>query len=218
MRWVFLGFLGLVAATVAIMGVRGTTSPRRPLMLVPDMDFQPKYKPQWTSRFFADGRSQRTPPAGTVAFGGNNYAADAGAPRRDPDFLQADDALDRGKQGEGWVAKGPLPVDLALLNRGRERFEIHCSVCHGSAGLGNGITTQYGLAGVPSYHDDRIRTMPDGEIYNTIVNGKGTMMPYGHQVAIRDRWAIVAYIRALQRSQGAKLDDVPASQRAELDR
>ena len=209
---VFIVVGAIIGLTVALLGFRGMTSSRRPLMLIPDMDDQPRYEAQSESRFFADGRTNRVPPAGTVAFGGRDYASDAGHPRQDPDFLEADSRLFRGKEGDKWVAKNPLPLSMAVLARGQERYQIHCAVCHGNVGAGDGIATKYGMAGVPSYHDQRLRTMPDGEVFNTITNGKGLMMPYGPQVKVRDRWAIVAYLRALQRSQNASLADVPRSQ------
>lgn len=233
MRWVFLGIGAVALLTVLALGPRGRINPRRPLMLVPDMDFQPRYGPQEESRYFGDRRTMRTPPAGTVAFGGagfsgvqgshqvgtnyGGYFNDAGSPRQNPDLLRADDAFYRGKRGGELVARNPLPVDLDLLRRGRNRFNVHCAVCHGATGSGNGITTQYGL-NVPGYHDDRLRGVPDGHIFDVITNGKGSMMPYGHQVKPADRWAIVAYVRALQRSQHATLAEVPEALREGLAR
>ena len=216
MRWVLAWGVLLVVGTVGLLGTRGTIADRRPLMLLPDMDDQPRYDAQSEAAFFGDGRTMRTPPAGTVAFGGPSYLADAGAVRLDPDLLAADDVLYRGKRGEKFVDRNPLSIDRALLERGRERFQMHCAVCHGEAGYGNGIVTKYGLVGVPSYHDPRLRSIPDGELFQTITNGKGQMAPYAPQVRPRDRWAIVAYIRALQRSQNATAADVPADVRSEV--
>jgi mono/diheme cytochrome c family protein len=216
MRWVFAGFFGVIVLIIATMGWRGMTSERRPLMLVPDMDIQPRYDAQAESAFFTDGRTMRPTPAGVVAYAGPDYFSDAGSPRLNVDLLAEDDAYYRGKAGKEFVAKMPVKVDLALLRRGRERFNINCAVCHGATGAGNGITTQYGLVGVPTYHDQRLRSMPDGEIFNTITNGKNSMTAYGHQVEYRDRWAIVAYIRTLQRSQNATEADVPASALGEM--
>lgn len=218
MRRILLGFLVLIIALVAVLGWRGQRSTRPPIQIFDDMVDQPRYHPQGASRFFADGRSARTPPPGTVAFGGADYSCDAGSPRQNPDFLQADDAYYRGKIGKEWVKQLPIKIDLPLLRRGQQRYGIHCAACHGATGTGNGITTQYGLVGVASYHDDRLRTMADGEIFNTITNGKGVMMAYGHQVPPADRWAIIAYVRALQRSQRATLADVPEPFRTELQR
>ncbi len=218
MRRIVVGFLVLVAGLVAVLGWRGQHSTRSPIQIFSDMDDQPRYHSQGGSRFFADGRSMRTPPVGTVAFGGADYFSDAGSPRQNPDFLQADAGYYRGKQGSEWVTRVPLKVNLALLRRGQQRYVVHCAACHGATGAGNGITTQYGLVGVATYHDDRLRAMTDGEIFNTITNGKGVMMAYGHQVPPADRWAIVAYVRALQRSQHAAPDDVPEPFRTELER
>jgi mono/diheme cytochrome c family protein len=218
MRWVFLGLALVTATVVTVMGPRRAQSDRRPLMLVPDMDFQPRYDPQAASPFFADGRAMRTPPTGTVPFGGGDYDSDAGSPRQNPDFIQADDAYYRGKQGDAWVAHSPLPVDIVLLRRGRQRYDIYCTPCHGATGTGNGIMTQYGMVGVASITDALHGLMADGEFFNVITNGMGRMTPYAAQIKVRDRWAIVAYVRALIRSQNASLSDVPEVLRGELNR
>ena len=218
MRNVLLIFVAVALLTVAALGVRGRVSGNRPLMLVPDMDFQARVDSQAASEYFADGRAMRTPPADTVPFGGGDYASDAGAPRPNPDMLAGDDAYYRGKRADKFVETYPLALDMALIDRGRERFNIYCAVCHGGAGMGNGITTKFGLVGVPNYHDERLRKMPVGEIYQTITNGKGQMSSYAAQVKPRDRWAIVAYVRALQRSRHATLADVPFTHRDELEK
>jgi mono/diheme cytochrome c family protein len=218
MRWVVLGLALVTATVVSLMGPRGAQSGRRPLMLWSDMAFQPRYDPQAASPFFADGRAMRTPPAGTVPFGGADYDSDAGSPRQNPDFLQGDDAYYRGKQGDAWVAHNPLPVDNDLLRRGRQRYDIYCTPCHGATGTGNGIMTQYGMVGVASITDALHSLMSDGEFFSVISSGKGRMMPYAAQIKVRDRWAIVAYLRALIRSQNASLSDVPEALRGELNR
>jgi mono/diheme cytochrome c family protein len=105
-----------------------------------------------------------------------------------------------------------------LMQRGQQRFNITCAMCHGAAAAGNGIIKQHGLATVVSLQDERIRKMSDGEIFNTITNGKNTMMAYGPTIIVADRWAIIAYLRALQRSQNAAIADVPEERRAELDK
>ncbi len=216
MRWVFLGIGLLTAAFTSVMGVRGTISERRPLMLIPDMDFQPRYNAQAPSPFFRDGRAMRMPPTGTISFGGGDYESDAGSPRQNPDFLQADSRYYRGKQGDAWVTQIPVKVDLALLRRGQERYDIYCAICHGATGSGKGLMTQYGLVGVASIADEVHGLMPVGDYFNTITNGKGRMMPLGSQIKVPDRWAIVAYIRALIRSQNASLNDVPPALRGDL--
>lgn len=218
MRWVFL-FLGLVTAVVvSILGPRGMVNGRRPLILVPDMVKQPRYNAQAASPFFADGRVMRTPPAGTVAFGGGDYDADAGSPRQNPDFLQEDDAFYRGKRGTAFVDHNPLKITMPLLRRGQERYDIYCAPCHGATGTGNGVMTRFGMVGVASITDDLHRLMLDGEYFNVITNGKGRMMPYAPQVKVADRWAIVAYIRALMRSRSGTPGDVPEALRGGVSR
>ncbi|MFI5455967.1 MAG: c-type cytochrome [Isosphaerales bacterium] len=218
MRWVFLGIGLLAAAFTSWMGVRGTISQRTPLMVLPDMDFQPRYNALAPSPFagFRDGRAMRTPAAGTIAFGGGDYESDAGSPRQNPDFLQADSRYYRGKQGDAWVPQIPVKVDLALLRRGRERYDIYCAICHGATGSGKGLLTEYGLVGVASITDAIHSLLPDGDYFNVITNGKGRMMPLAPQIKVSDRWAIVAYIRALMRSQNTTWDDVPPALRGEL--
>ncbi|QDU60873.1 hypothetical protein Pan216_17260 [Planctomycetes bacterium Pan216] len=215
---VLLIFGALVAVIVGILGFRGHLGPGRPLMVFFDMDFQPKYQPQGQSAFFSDGRAQRTPPTGTVAFGGADFFGDAGAPTTNPDFLQADDVFYRGKEGETYVKRSPVSTDMPLLRTGRQQYGIYCAVCHGPSGRGNGILTEYGFVEIAKLTDPRVRSMPDGQIYHTIANGKGLMNGYGHQIPPAERWAVVAYVRALQWSQNASMDDVPTQFRAELEK
>jgi len=120
--------------------------------------------------------------------------------------------------GDHWGTGIPVPVTPELMERGQQRFNITCAMCHGATAAGNGITKQYGLATVVTLQDERIRKMSDGEIFNTITNGKNTMMAYGPNIIAPDRWAIIAYLRALQRSQNATVADVPEDRRAELDK
>ena len=116
-----------------------------------------------------------------------------------------------------WGTGIPVPVTAELMQRGQQRFNINCSVCHGVTAAGNGVAKQYGLTTVATLQDERIRKMADGEIFNTITNGKNTMISYGGNVPVADRWAIITYLRALQRSQNATAADVPEDQRAKLD-
>src|SRR5881392_670684 len=143
-----------------------------------------------------------------------------GAPesQRATGFSVGPDYIDTGKMGNNWGTGSPVPVTAELLQRGRERFNITCAMCHGATAAGNGIAKQHGLATVVTLQDDRIRKMADGEIFNTITNGKNTMMAYGPNIMVSDRWAIIAYLRALQRSQNATEADVPPQNRAELDK
>lgn len=203
MRYVYYVFLFVCVLTVSVMGFRGSRSTRPPLEVFPDMDRQPKYKAQAESRFFADGRADRPLPVGVVARG----------------ELRDDDELYAGKNAAGqWLTGFPrsITIDAQLLERGHERFTIYCAPCHGGLGDGNGITKPYGMGATPTYHDDRLRKMAEGEIYNTITNGKGTMLPYADKVTPQDRWAIVAYVRALQRAQMGTINDIPPARKSEL--
>ena len=152
---------------------------------------------------------------GTPAPGGN-----APAPRAHLAFSEGGDYFNTGKMGEQWGTGMPdgLQVNPALMQRGRERFNITCAMCHGATAAGNGVTKNYGLTTVVTLQDERIRKMADGEIFNTITNGKNTMMPYGPNLTVSDRWAVIAYLRALQRSQNATMADIPEGQRAALEK
>ena len=190
---IFLAIFGSLAlAIVAIAGFRGDFTKNTPIEIFPDMDRQPKYKSQTPSPFLPEGRVDRVPPYGSIPF-----------------HIQTDQPyLITGKMGSMWGTGIPVTVDQKLLARGQERYQINCQVCHGAAGAGNGITSQYGLVGAASYHADKYRTMADGEIFNTITHGKGQMGPY-HHIEVKDRWAIIAYIRALQLSQNASSNLLP---------
>jgi mono/diheme cytochrome c family protein len=209
MRYAYYTLAFLVLLTVSVMGFRGLRSTQPPIEVFPDMDRQAKYKPQATSKFFADGRADRVPVAGTVPRGRTTAA--------DPDFLRADDAHYVGKNADGSFVRGfPVEVTQQLVERGQNRYQIYCQPCHGAVGDGNGITKQYGMVATPSYHDDRLRNMAEGEIFNTITHGKNTMMPYADKLSPDERWAVIAYVRALQRAHHAKIDDVPLERRGEL--
>ncbi len=149
---------------------------------------------------FANGTSAQLPPPNTVAHG-------APAP---------DDPVATGLRHGALVTTLPVPLTRELLERGRERFEAYCSPCHGSDGYGRGIVVRRGFPSPPSYHDDRLRNAPIGHFYDVITHGYGAMYPYAERVTPSDRWAIAAYIRALQRSQHATLADVPADERSQL--
>lgn len=212
MRYAYLVLLFVVVATVSVMGFRGSESTRPPLEVFPDMDRQPKFKPQAPSAFFADGRADRPTPAGVVAFG-RSYT------KADETFLAADDHLYRGKNADGSFVRGfpaAVTVDAQFLERGQQQYTIYCAPCHGAIGDGNGITKQYGMGATPTYHDDRLRGQADGEIYNTITHGKNTMLSYADKIAPADRWAVVAYVRALQRAQTGTAADVVPAHKSEL--
>jgi mono/diheme cytochrome c family protein len=137
--------------------------------------------------------------------------------------LRSDHALELGRVGEAWVTTIPLAVDRGLLERGRQRYDVFCAPCHGLVGYGDGMVSKRAEALAEgtwtppsSFHTDLVRGREDGHLYNTITNGIRNMPGYGSQVALHDRWAIVAYVRSLQRSQNATLGDVPADVRATL--
>jgi mono/diheme cytochrome c family protein len=215
----------LVILVVSIAGLRGCKTKRPPIEIFPDMVRQPKVKAQVPSGFFADGRGSREPVAGTVPVGYNPPVKSSGAhqdivsaPYEVVIFSGQQGYADTGKVGTNWGTGLPFIATMATLERGRERYQIQCAVCHGATGSGNGIATKYGLVGVANLNQQRLRDMSDGEIYNTIANGKNTMLGYGAVIQVPDRWAIVAYMRALQRSQTTTINDVPTDQRASLNR
>ncbi len=164
------------------------------------MEDQPKLKPMTSSDFFADGRSARAPVPGTVARG----------------HLNDDDLLFEGKVDGKDSKIFPYPVTKEVLARGQERYDIFCAVCHDRAGIGDGIVVQRGFPRPESFHTDRLRNAPVGHFFDVITHGAGTMYSFADRVPARDRWAIVAYIRALQLSQNATLADVPSNERGQL--
>jgi mono/diheme cytochrome c family protein len=166
-----------------------------------DMHDQPKIKAYREADFFGDRRGMRPIPEGTVARG----------------HLDDDELLYTGKVNGQFVDEFPFPVTRAVLERGRQRFNIYCSPCHGRTGLGNGMVVQRGYRRPPSFHEERIRALAAGNFVDVMTNGFGAMPDYRAQVAPPDRWAIVAYIRALQLSEHATVADVPANRRSELD-
>ncbi len=166
-----------------------------------DMQDQPKYKPQRGSEFFADGRAGRPEVEGTVARG----------------TLDEDSAFYTGKDAKGDdVTEFPIAVDKTVIVRGQQRYDIYCAPCHGRIGNGLGMIVRRGFKQPPSYHIDRLRNAPVGHIYDVVTNGYGAMLNYASQVQPRDRWAIAAYIRALQYSQNALLADLPQEARAKV--
>ncbi len=166
-----------------------------------DMHDQPKYKGLRRSEFFDDRRVARPLPEGTIARG----------------FLREDAKFFQGKDGNEPVKEFPLPVNAALLKRGQQRFNIYCTPCHGYSGDGKGIIPGRGAKQPPSYHLDRLREAPPGYFYDIITNGFGAMYDYSSQIQDpRDRWAIVAYIRVLQRSHYSPSTDVPAEELPKL--
>lgn len=197
--------IGLIALAFACSG----------LACRQDMHDQPKYKPYRESEFFGDGTSARHPVQGTIARGqlrddsplytGKKTSAQA-APADDP--------------MRNYVDEFPFPITEELLNRGQERFNIFCSPCHGRLGDGQGMVAMRGLKQPPpaNFHSERLRRAPAGYFFDVITNGFGGMQDYSDKIPIRDRWAIVAYIRALQLSQNARIEDVPPEERSKLEK
>ncbi len=166
-----------------------------------DMHDAPRYEAFEASSTFADNRASRTAPTGTVPRG----------------WLRDDEMLYTGKVAGQVVDQFPFAIERADLARGQQRFNIYCTPCHGRLGDGNGMVVQRGLRQAASFHQDRLRQEKAGYFFDVITNGFGAMPDYATQVPVRDRWLIVAYVRALQLSQHASVNDVPADQRAVLD-
>jgi cytochrome c1 len=230
LRGFFLIFFLTGIALVSFLGFRGERSTGAPIEVFPDMVRQMKVRAQAPLGFFADNRGMRVPVPGTIPIGYDmpkpgEPAAPGTAPAPGGShglpqvaFSVGTDYANTGKMGTNWGTGIPIPVTPEFMRRGEQRFNINCAVCHGVSAAGNGIVKQYGLATVVSLQDERIRTMADGEIFNTITNGKNTMLSYGPNVTVSDRWAIIAYLRALQRSQNATAADVPPEARVELEK
>jgi len=203
----------LGAAVVGIAGFRGMMSRKPPIEVFPDMDRQAKLRPQEPFAFFSNGVSSQLPPAGTIA------RSEPLPTVTGPVYPFEDSPVNTGlvTGTTNFVLLNPLPVTDELLQRGRERFDIYCAPCHGKLGDGNGITKMLGLMpAVANLHDPRIVVMADGEIFNTITRGKNTMGAYGPLIQTEDRWAVIAYLRALQLSWLGSTNDLAAAQQAAL--
>ena len=205
--------LGSIPFALAAMA-RAVPSSHTRIHIIQDMDNQPKFRAQHANPLFADGRAMRPLVAGTVARG----------------QLEADDHYNRGVVDNDWATTFPpqVQVNLDLVYRGQDRFNIYCTPCHGYAGYGDGMINQramdlvnLGLNGTTwvqpkNMHEQLIREQPVGQTFNTITNGVRNMSGYAAQIPTEDRWAIVAYVKALQRSQAADLNDLPPDQRNDL--
>jgi hypothetical protein len=185
-----LGLTGMVISAC----IRGNPSEDPPIHINPSMDDQPRYDAQEESPFFADGATMRVPVPGTVATGD----------------LVVDRAYTEGRDENGVLLEdSPVYFSKKILERGRERYDIYCAPCHSRVGDGKGMVVQRGYTPAPSFHQDYVREYPDGHIYDVISNGIRNMPSYKHQIPVADRWAIVGYFRALQRSQNASRSDIP---------
>lgn len=213
-----LGALALLPPVI-IASARSTTSDKPRLHNFFNMDFQPKFKSQTTTTLFDDGRAMRPRVSGTIPRGNLSES-----PQLELGYAPASVEVDSGEANDRqWVEEVPIPITTQLMERGRQRFDIHCAVCHGKAGYGNGLVSQRALeleqgTWVPptSLHSPHVIAQPAGQLFNSITNGVRKMPAYGHQIPVEDRWAIVLYMRALQRSQQASLEDVPETIRTKL--
>ncbi len=186
--------LGLLALFVLLSACRGAPSERTQIQPIQNMYWQQKFKAFEPNDFFEDRRAMRAPVEGTIPRG----------------FLENDAQIFMGVNMDGsYVETIPIELDLELLQRGQRVYDIYCTPCHGLSGYGDGIVIGRGYVPPPSFHEERVLSMPDGEIHSAIYNGAGSMPSYRHAVGVaEDRWAVVAYIRALQVSQGATDQDL----------
>jgi len=188
----------LLGGILFLGGCRGTLSYKPPIHINPNMDAMERFEAQEANPFFADGRAMRPPVSGTVARG----------------MLREDTAFHTGQNTDGsYVQVMPVEYTVEFATRGRDRYDIYCTVCHGAAGDGQGVIMTGGYGFVPiGFHTDRLRAIEDGYLYEVITQGIRSMPAYGQQIPVADRWAIVAYVRALQRSQNANAEDIPADE------
>jgi mono/diheme cytochrome c family protein len=211
MRYFLALLICCIVATVGVLGFRGSKSRKPPLFIFPDMEWQLKLRPQKPNGFFANGISSQPHVAGTIPR--SSPIQTASGPVYPYEDLPVNTGLIQGTTN--FVPNNPLPITASLLKRGQQRFTINCSPCHGQLADGNGITKKIGaMVTVANLHDKRIVEMADGELFFVISNGRNLMGSYGANVVVQDRWAIVAYLRALQLSQLATVDDLPAEKQA----
>ncbi|WP_417732560.1 quinol:electron acceptor oxidoreductase subunit ActD [Rosistilla oblonga] len=242
-RFIYLAVLVLAVLSIfpllVIADMRVTKSSKPRFHIFWDMDFMPSKKPQQKTILFADGRTMRPNVPGTVSRGNGEFDIDdqtgiqleamaGGGPDGSTQLVAFAQQADGDAAAQTpWVKENPLTIDRATLDRGRERFDIYCAVCHGRDGFGDGLVNQRAkkiLATTwtqpTSLHDERLAAdkMPDGQIFNTISNGIRKMPGYAGQIAVEDRWAIIAYLRVLQASRDATINEIPANKRAKLAR
>ncbi len=213
MRYFILIFAVLVLVGVGVAGRRGDLTRNRPIQIFPDMKRQLKLRPQTANGFFASGLSSQLPQPGTISqekpmlVGTNEVYS----------FEDAPVNTGRVTGATNFIELNAFPVTEKLLTRGHRQFNIYCAPCHGQTGEGNGITKKIGaMAIVANLHDKRIVQLTDGEIFNIASNGKGVMQGYAPQITVEDRWAVVAYLRALQLSRLGTVDDLAPETRAKL--
>jgi mono/diheme cytochrome c family protein len=213
MRYFLAIFVLAVAVVVGILGFRGTHFRKPPLYIFPDMEFQLKLRPQKENGFFTNGITSQLHIPGTIARSTPLQSANG------PVYPYEDAPINTGHVTgtTNFIENNPMPITAELLKRGQQRFTINCTPCHGATGEGKGITQKIGaMAVVANLHDKRIVELPDGELFFVITNGRNLMGAYGANVTVEDRWAIIAYLRALQLSRLGAVDDLPQELRATL--
>lgn len=206
MRYFLAIFILAVAVVVGILGFRGTHFRKPPLYIFPDMEFQLKLRPQKENGFFTNGLTSQLHIPGTISRSTPLQSANG------PVYPYEDSPVNTGRitGTTNFIENNPMPITESLLKRGQQRFTINCTPCHGATGEGKGITQKIGaMAVVANLHDKRIVELPDGEIFYVITNGRNLMGSYGANVTVEDRWAIIAYLRAIQLSRLGKVDDLP---------
>lgn len=210
----FLVIFGLcVLVVVGVLGKRGQHFRKTSLYIFPDMEWQLKLRPQKDNAFFTNGTTSQLPVPGTIPRSAPFQTANG------PVYPFEDSPVNTGRitGTTNFVENNPLPITRQLLERGQQRFTINCSPCHGATADGNGITRKIGaMAVVANLHDKRIVEMADGELFFVITNGRNLMGAYGANVTVEDRWAVIAYLRALQLASLGSIEDVPPELRATL--
>ena len=212
-KYFLLPFVLVMLVTIGIAGKRGDTSRKPPIYIFPDMKRQLKLRPQTPNAFFANGLSSQLAQPGTIAQGKPLVVAGREV------FPFEDDPVNTGRVTgtTNFIELNPYPITAQLLERGQQRFTIYCSPCHSQLGDGNGVPKKIGaMAVVANLHDKAIVIQPDGGIFNTVSYGKNNMQGYASQIPVEDRWAIIAYLRALQLSRVGAVEDLSPETRAKL--
>lgn len=211
MRYFFLVYAIIAVLVIGIFGLRGQKFSHTPIWIFPDMDFQDRTNAQARDPFFANAQGARMPVAGTQPRGFNPQGASKIGGIPEYEFGGQVSYYYTGHAGDYYGTGMPEELELTedsaleLIRRGKERFGIYCAVCHGASGDGAGITSTYGVPGIANLHLGPFQTgtYPDGRMFDVITHGKGQMAAYGYNIPIRDRWAIVAYVRTLQAAKAA---------------
>lgn len=216
MRYLWSSLFFLTVMVASILGIRGQKFRNPPLEVFPDMDRQDRINPQSAFPFWSNGSGQRPAVPRTVARGQALAGVDVFR-----DHYQHDPSLRpefyTGKtQSGGWQEGFPIKINAALMRQGQEKFRQTCALCHGHLGDGKGITSQFGMVGAADLLQSRIRELPEGEIFQTITQGKGQMRPMAKRLTHQERWATILYLRALQRATQGTLEDIPDPLRTTL--